>query len=95
VDESDPLAPWAPAWAGLRGLREVGWTKATKLIACKRPGLYPTWDLYAGPEVGLWASSRLVVFAYLADIAWSVPICASPRRAGWRRLLSMTFFVVA
>jgi hypothetical protein len=36
VDELAPLAPGWPAWdleAALRGLQEVGWTKATKLIA--------------------------------------------------------------
>ncbi|UNN04495.1 DUF6308 family protein (plasmid) [Rhodococcus opacus] len=44
VDEPVPLTPGWPAWdleTALRGLRDVGWTKATKLIARKRPRLYP------------------------------------------------------
>ncbi|WP_241031867.1 DUF6308 family protein [Rhodococcus koreensis] len=42
VDEPDPLAPGWPAWdleTALRGLRDVGWTRATTLIARTRPGL--------------------------------------------------------
>nr|WP_237724218.1 DUF6308 family protein [Rhodococcus sp. DK17] len=41
VDEPEPLTPGWPAWdleTALRGLRDVGGMKATKLIARKRPG---------------------------------------------------------
>ncbi|WP_249353577.1 DUF6308 family protein [Rhodococcus sp. USK13] len=41
------LSPGWPAWdleTALRGRRDVGWTKATKLIARKRSRLYPIWD---------------------------------------------------
>ncbi|AHK35679.1 hypothetical protein OPAG_06568 [Rhodococcus opacus PD630] len=44
VDEPDPLAPGWPAWdleTALWALPGIGQTKATKLIARKRPRLYP------------------------------------------------------
>ncbi|AII11486.1 hypothetical protein EP51_46840 (plasmid) [Rhodococcus opacus] len=47
VDEPDPLGPGWPAWdleTALWALPGIGRTKATKLIARKRPRLYPIWD---------------------------------------------------
>jgi hypothetical protein len=55
VEESDPLALGPPAWdrgTALRGLRNVGWTKATKLIARKRPRLYSIWDSVVSEVLG-------------------------------------------
>ncbi|SEB38865.1 DUF6308 family protein [Rhodococcus jostii] len=45
-DEPEPLTPGWPAWdleTALWALPGIGQTKATKLIARKRPRLYPIW----------------------------------------------------
>lgn len=46
VEEPDALALGWPAWdleTALCALPGIGWTKATKLIARKRPRLYLIW----------------------------------------------------
>ncbi|WP_249354700.1 DUF6308 family protein [Rhodococcus sp. USK13] len=55
VDESDLLAPGWPAWdleTALWELPGIGRTKATKLIARKRPRLYPIWDSVVSEVLG-------------------------------------------
>ena len=55
VDEPDPLAPGWPAWdleTALWALPGIGQTKATKLIARKRPRLYPIWDSVVSGVLG-------------------------------------------
>ncbi|MFC9362895.1 DUF6308 family protein [Rhodococcus sp. NPDC057014] len=55
VDEPDPLGPGWPAWdleTALRGLHDVGRTKATKLIARKRLRLFPIWDSMVSAVLG-------------------------------------------
>lgn len=55
VDEPDPLAPGWPAWdleTALWALPGIGQTKATKLIARKRPRLYPIWDSVVSQVLG-------------------------------------------
>lgn len=47
ADEPDPIDSAWPAWqleTRLRSVRGIGLTIATKLIARKRPRLYPIWD---------------------------------------------------
>ncbi|MCZ4590634.1 DUF6308 family protein [Rhodococcus opacus] len=54
-DEPDPLTPGWPAWdleTALRGLRDVGGMKATKLIARKRPRLFPIFGFGGVPGAG-------------------------------------------
>ncbi|WP_306303787.1 DUF6308 family protein [Rhodococcus wratislaviensis] len=54
-DEPDPLGPGWPAWdleTALWALPGIGQTKATKLIACKRPRLYPIWDSVVSQVLG-------------------------------------------
>ncbi|MDV6286638.1 DUF6308 family protein [Rhodococcus jostii] len=54
-DEPDPLGPGWPAWdleTALRTLPGIGQTKATKLIARKRPRLYPIWDSVVSQVLG-------------------------------------------
>ena len=55
VDEPDPLTPGWPAWdleTALWALPGIGQTKATKLIARKRPRLYPIWDSVVSQVLG-------------------------------------------
>ncbi|MDI9938774.1 DUF6308 family protein [Rhodococcus sp. IEGM 1351] len=55
VDEPDPLAPGWPAWdleTALWALPGIAQTKATKLIARKRPRLYPIWDSVVSEVLG-------------------------------------------
>lgn len=55
VDEPDPLTPGWPAWGletALRALPAIGRTKATKLIARKRPAAVPDWGLGDQPGAG-------------------------------------------
>ncbi|RYF87837.1 MAG: hypothetical protein EON95_21265 [Caulobacteraceae bacterium] len=55
VDEPDPLTPGWPAWdleTALWALPGIGRTKATKLIARKRPRLYPIWDSVVSQVLG-------------------------------------------
>ncbi|UNN05025.1 DUF6308 family protein [Rhodococcus opacus] len=55
VDEPDLLAPGWPAWdleTALWALPGIGRTKATKLIARKRPWLYPIWDSVVSQVLG-------------------------------------------
>ncbi|WP_368679965.1 DUF6308 family protein (plasmid) [Rhodococcus opacus] len=64
LDEPDPLAPGWPAWdleTALRGLRDVGWTKATKLIARKRPRCIRFWvSVAAGRRPGARSVSEVL-----------------------------------
>ncbi|WP_425540499.1 DUF6308 family protein [Rhodococcus opacus] len=58
VDEPDPLAPGWPAWdleTALWALPGIGRTKATKLIARKRPGSTRSGTRWS---VGSWAPSE-------------------------------------
>ncbi|MDX5969975.1 DUF6308 family protein [Rhodococcus opacus] len=55
VDEPEPLTPGWPAWeleTALWALPGIGQTKATKLIARKRPRLYPIWDSVVSQVLG-------------------------------------------
>lgn len=55
VEESEPLDRTWPAWElerALMGFRDVGLTIATKLIARKRPRLYPIYDSVVGDVLG-------------------------------------------
>ncbi|MFC9839742.1 DUF6308 family protein [Rhodococcus sp. NPDC127530] len=54
-DEPDPPTPGWPAWdleTALWALPGIGQTKATKLIARKRPRLYPIWDSVVSQVLG-------------------------------------------
>ena len=54
-DEPGPLAPGWPAWdleTALWALPGIAQTKATKLIARKRPRLYPIWDSVVSQVLG-------------------------------------------
>ncbi|PBC47501.1 DUF6308 family protein [Rhodococcus sp. ACPA1] len=55
VGEPEPLAPGWPAWdleTALWALPGIAQTKATKLIARKRPRLYPIWDSVVSQVLG-------------------------------------------
>ncbi|MDV7267988.1 MULTISPECIES: DUF6308 family protein [Rhodococcus] len=55
VDEPNPLAPGWPVWdleTALWALPEIGQKKATKLIACTRPWLYPILDSVVSQVLG-------------------------------------------
>lgn len=55
VDEVDPLTPESPVWrleTALREIHGVGRTMASKLIARKRPRLFPIYDDVVGRELG-------------------------------------------
>lgn len=55
VDESDPMTSASPAWQLENALREIhgiGRTIASKLIARKRPRLYPIYDDVVGRQLG-------------------------------------------
>ena len=53
--EADPLTPESPLWrleTALRDIHGVGRTMASKLIARKRPRLFPIYDDVVGRELG-------------------------------------------
>lgn len=55
VDEPDPMTPESPAWQLETALREVhgiGRIVASKLIARKRPRLFPIYDDVVGRQLG-------------------------------------------
>jgi hypothetical protein len=55
VDEADTFTANSPAWrleTALREIHGVGRTTASKLIARKRPRLYPIYDRVVGIELG-------------------------------------------
>lgn len=55
VDEAEPMTPDSPAWqleTALREIHGVGRTVASKLIARKRPRLYPVYDEVVGRQLG-------------------------------------------
>ncbi|MFE3293349.1 DUF6308 family protein [Rhodococcus sp. NPDC059234] len=55
VDEAEPMTPESPAWrleTELREIHGIGRTIASKLIARKRPRLYPIYDDVVGRQLG-------------------------------------------
>lgn len=70
VDEADPLTPESPVWrleAALREIHGVGRTMASKLIARKRPRLFPIYDDVVGRELGTKAAHLEPVRVALRD----------------------------
>ncbi|MBD0862613.1 hypothetical protein IA539_15545 [Gordonia sp. zg691] len=63
ADERGPLGPTWPAWVldtQLRTVAGVGATIASKLIARKRPRLYPIWDTVVVDVLGTRGGAHLV-----------------------------------
>lgn len=70
ADEPGPIDITWPAWAlenHLRGVRGIGLTIATKLIARKRPRLYPIWDTVVVDVLGTRGAHLVPIHAALRD----------------------------